>query len=357
MKANLPLIVGLPGLEITPAQRETLDGISPAGIILFSRNIDNPNQVRELVLTIRDMDPRPFVCIDLEGGAVNRLTSLWGALPSPSEAALSGLKGVQALGEATGAACRALGIHLNLAPVVDLERPNGLVSRQGRTLSPSAERTATLARTFSEKMGTWAVSGCIKHFPGLGAIEIDTHEDLPTLDHRVEDLDEHLGVFAALSWDIPTVMVGHIVAPALGENEKPASLSRHIVSLALDLPGRPVVLSDDLEMGALEGFGALPELVLAALRARNHGVLVCQAFDRLGEIADVLRNEAVADPNFADVLDEGRSRLGTLARDLCRKAAAVPAPDDATVAQLWEKARRATAGNNQARKEGQDEGK
>ncbi len=342
-QTSLPLVVGLPGLEITTAEKKTLDRIKPAGIILFARNVESPDQVRELVYSVRDMEPRPFVCVDLEGGMVNRLTALWGDLPSPSEAAASGMKGIQALGDAAGAACRALGIHLDLAPVIDLERPDGLIARQGRTLSASAERSATLARAFSEKMGAWAVSGCIKHFPGLGAIEVDTHEDLPTLDHRVEDLDEHLGVFAALSSDIPIVMVGHVVAPVLGENEKPASLSRHIVQLAVDLPGRPVVLSDDLEMGALEGFGDLPELVSAALRARNHGVLVCQAFDRLEEIADHLLREADEDLTFADVLDEGRSRLGTLARDLCRQAAAVPAPDDATVAQLWEKARKAAA--------------
>jgi len=337
---SLPLIVGIPGLEITTAERKTLDRVRPAGIILFARNIKDPDQVRDLVHSVRDMEPRPFICVDLEGGMVNRLTALWGDLPSPSKAAESGMKGIQALGEAAGAACRALGIHLDLAPVIDLERPNGLIARQGRTLSPSAERSATLARAFSEKMGAWAVSGCIKHFPGLGALEVDTHEDLPTLDHRVEDLDEHLGVFAALSADIPIVMVGHVVAPVLGESEKPASLSRHIVQLAIDLPGRPVVLSDDLEMGALEGFGDLPQLVAAALRARNHGVLVCQAFDRLEEIAEYLRRESDEDPTFTNALDEGRTRLGTLARDLCLQAAAVPAPDDATVAQLWEKARK-----------------
>ncbi|RLE36484.1 MAG: hypothetical protein DRJ61_00665 [Acidobacteria bacterium] len=349
MTASLPLVVGLPGLEITETERETLDQVKPAGIILFARNIESPDQVRELVHSVRDMDPRPFICVDLEGGLVNRLTSLWGALPSPSEAAAAGMKGIQALGDATGAACRALGIHLDFAPVVDLERPDGLIALQGRTLSTSAERSATLARAFCEKMDTWAVSGCIKHFPGLGAVKIDTHEALPTLDHRIEDLDEHIGVFAALSSDIPIVMVGHVVVPVLGESDSPASLSRHIVQLAIDLPGKPVVLSDDLEMGALEGLGSLPELVTAALRAQNHGALVCQAFDQLEEIADHLRREANEDPIFADILNEGRSRLGTLSRDLCLQAAAVPAPDDETVAQLWEKARKAVRTSNAQR--------
>lgn len=338
--AGLPLIVGVPGLDLGETERAVLDRVRPAGVILFARNVADPRQVRDLIDGLKECEPRPFVCIDLEGGVVNRLSGLWGDLPSPSEAAAAGLRAVQALGDAAGAACRALGIHLDLAPVVDLERPGGLIAAQGRTLAPEAERSAKFARAFAEKMNDWAVAGCIKHFPGLGPVEIDTHESLPVLGHRIEDLDEHLGVFAALSNEIPVVMIGHVVMPALGESKKPASLSRHIVRLAVDLPGRPVVLSDDLEMGALDGFGDLPDRVTAALKARNHGVLVCNSWDRLDEIADHLREEASRDPAFAAILDEGGARLGTLGRDLCRKAAAVPAPDDETVAQLWEASRK-----------------
>lgn len=339
-----PLVVGLSGTSLSEDAIDVLERVRPAGIILFSRNIESREQIHDLVAAIRDLDPRPFLCVDLEGGMVNRLTSIWGDLPSPSDAAEAGILAVQALGNAAGAACRALGIHLDLAPVIDLERPDGLIARQRRSLSFSAERSVTLARTFGEAMAGWAVGGCLKHFPGLGAIPVDTHEVLPILDHRIEDLDEHVGAFAALSTDVPIVMVGHVIAPALGELERPSSLSRTIVQLALDLPGKPVVLSDDLEMGALSGWGDLPDLVIAALRARNHGVLVCSAFDRLDEIADRLRSEAEKDPVFAQTLDEQRARMGTLTRDLCRQTAAVPAPDDETVAQLWDRARKAVEG-------------
>jgi beta-N-acetylhexosaminidase len=317
-----------------------LEQVRPSGIILFSRNIDTPEQASDLVDSLNELDPRPFVCVDLEGGAVNRLAALWGTLPSPSRAAAAGRRAIRALGEATGAACRCLGIHLNLAPVIDLEHPEGLIARQSRTLSEDPERVATLARVFAEGLAAWCVSGCLKHFPGIGAATLDTHLELPVVELDAADMERHLGVFAALSDTIPIVMVGHVVVPSLGDPERPASLSPTIVDRAASLPGSPVVLSDDLEMDALAAWGDLPERVVAALSARSHGALVCKAFDQLELIRDTLDHAVTSDPGFATRVRATTARLGTLRRDLCRTTASVPAPDAATVEQLWERARR-----------------
>jgi len=221
--------------------------------------------------------------------------------------------------------------------VVDLDRPDGVISDQERCLSGDPERVVVLARLFREGLNTWGVEGCLKHFPGLGAVPIDTHEDLPTLD--IDGRDPHLQVFVTLSAEIPVVMVGHAVAPGLGDPDRPASLSRTVIDQAVSLPGSPVVLTDDVEMGALAGWGDLPDRVLDALRARNHGVLVCQAFDRLLEIADHIEREVASERRFSSRFDDTVVRLGTLRRDLCQKAAAIPAPDETTVAQLWDAAR------------------
>jgi hypothetical protein len=94
-------------------------------------------------------------------------------------------------------------------------------------------------------------------------------------------------------------------------------------------------------MGALNNWGDLPQRVVAALRAHNHGVLVCKAFDRLEEIAAHLQEEIASDGAFGAQVDDLAARLGTLRRDLCRTAAAVPAPHESAVAQLWEEARKA----------------
>ncbi len=336
-----PLIVGVPGLQLTESEFAILENVRPAGIILFSRNIATAEQTRELVASFKELEPRPFVAVDLEGGQVNRLCTLWGDLPSPSAAARAGRRAVRELGEAAGASCRALGIHLDLAPVVDLDRPEGLIPLQGRCFGHDPERVATLARVFNDGLAAWGVAGCLKHFPGLGSVVADTHEELPTL--AGDNHEEHMAVFSALSREIPLVMVGHAIAPAVGDADRPASLSRRAVDRAVHLPGSPVILSDDLEMGALSGMGSLPDLVVEALRARNHGVLVCKAFDQLPAIMALIDEASEADSTFAARLAETTSRLGTLARDLLRNAAAVPVPLDETVAQFWERARRSVA--------------
>ncbi len=341
MTEVLPLIVGIPGTGLSSSEFAVLESVRPAGVILFARNISSAPQVRSLVANIEDLEPRPFVAVDLEGGLVNRLSSLWGQLPSPAAAAAAGRRAVRDLGEAAGAACRALGIHLDFAPVIDLDRPGGLIPSQERCLSDDPERVASLARVFHEGLSAWGVEGCLKHFPGLGGVDVDTHVALPTL--PFEDHNPHLQAFVSLSCDIPLVMVGHAIAPDLGDATRPASLSRTVVDQAAELPGSPIILSDDLEMGAIANLADLPILVVKAIRARNHGILVCNAFDRLQEIADLIDDTSRSDPGFKTRVNAAAARLGTLRRDLCQKAAAVPRPDDETVAQLWHQAR-STAG-------------
>jgi beta-N-acetylhexosaminidase len=233
-----------------------------------------------------------------------------------------------------------LGIHLNLAPVVDLRCPDGLMGREGRCLGDEAERVSTLARIYTEGLVSWGVGGCLKHFPGIGAVPQDTRQELPVLDLDSGSLDLHVSVFASLSEMVPVVMMAHVVVPSLGDTERPASLSPAAVERAASLPGSPVVISDDLEMGALDAWGDLPDRVVHALRARNHGILVSTAFDRLSEIAFALRSEAETDDLVAGRIAQTEARLGTLRRDLCQRFAALPAPDEATVEQLWERARR-----------------
>jgi beta-N-acetylhexosaminidase len=334
----MPLVVGLPGPTLETDQAEVLERVQPAGVILFERNIVTADQVRELTAELAVLDPRPFVAIDLEGGLVNRLRPIWGELPSPAAAAAAGRKAVRALGEAAGAACRSLGVHLDLAPVVDLERPSAFIAGQQRCFAPDPQRVVVLARLFTDGLASWGVRGCLKHFPGLGEIGPDTHVELPLLPLDGTALEPHLEVFTELSVDVPIVMVGHTVVPGLGDSDRPASLSPTVVRRATELPGSPIVLSDDIEMGALSSCGDLPELVEAALAARNHGVLVCRAFDRLPEIAAHLTERMAADSSLSGRMLEMAACMGTLRRDLLRYSAAVPAPDDATVIQLWQRA-------------------
>jgi beta-N-acetylhexosaminidase len=229
--------------------------------------------------------------------------------------------------------------------VIDLARPEGRIFRENRCLADQPERVATLAAVFAEGLAAWCVGACLKHFPGIGAVEVDTHQTLPSLDLSEERLGPHLTAFSSLSETIPVVMMAHVIVPALGDARTPASLCQDVVQRAATLPGSPVVLTDDLEMGAIAGLGTLPELVIRALAAGNHGVLVCHAFDRLEEIADEIASSSEEGSRMRSRLDELTARLGTLRRDLCRRAASVPAPDSATVEQLFKRAWREVEGS------------
>jgi len=339
----MPLVVGVPGVRLEAAEREVLEWVRPAGIILFARNIVSAEQTRALVEQLRELETAPFLAVDLEGGIVNRFSTLWGDLPTPAEAGKAGRRAVRALGEAAGAACRRLGVHVDLAPVVDLECPGGCLGGQGRCFSDDPERVVVLARLFNEGLAAWGVTGCSKHFPGLGWVGPDTHEELPLLDPGDDELARQIGVFEQLGPDFPAVMMAHVVVPGLGDSDRPASLSPTIVEKAAGLPGSPVVLSDDIEMGALAEWGDLPERVAAAFAARNHGVLVCKSFDRLDDIVGHLNDLLSTDSRISSRIAEMAARMGTLRNEVRQKAAAVPAPDDATVAQLWNHARKEAA--------------
>ncbi len=337
---TLPLIVGLPGTGLDSGAATLLQEVRPAGVILFGRNVLSTPQVTDLTRSVRDLPGAPFVAVDLEGGMVNRLAGLWGTLPSPTRACAAGRRAVRALGEAAGAACRLLGIHLDLAPVVDLAVPEGLIAAQGRCFSDDPERTATLAGVFLEGLHSWCVRGCAKHYPGLGPVGQDTHETLPELDLSPDELARQELPFLRIAGKAGAVMMAHVRVPALAGPTLPASLSPAIVERAASLPGGPVVLSDDLDMGALAGFGTLAEVAEAALLAGNHGLLICNSWEPLPGVAEHLRRRAAEESALRARLEQAVARLLTLSRDMCRTFASEPAPDGATVAQLWEQARR-----------------
>ncbi len=336
----MPLIVGVPGTTLSSDELSVLERVQPAGVILFSRNIETAEQTRNLVAEFRQLEPRPFVAVDLEGGLVNRLSAVWGDLPTPAAAGAAGERAVRALGQAAGAACRNLSIDLDLAPAVDLSCPGGCLCEQERCLSDDPNRAGELAKVFVEGLAEWGVTGCAKHFPGLGPVPGDTHEELPVLDLNAEELQRHLSVFEELGPIIPVVMVGHVVVPGLGEADRPASLSRTVVERAATLPGSPVVIADDLEMGALDNYGSMAERVEAAIHARNHGVLICNAFDQLEPIMAHLTELGGVDSTISTRMQEMSARMGTLRTEVRQRAAAVPAPSDSTVEELWQHARR-----------------
>jgi len=312
--------VGIAGPALDPSERAILERHPPRAVVLFKRNIESERQVADLALEIGTLPARPFLAIDQEGGPVDRLRDLAGPFPSFHGAAKAGL--ARRAGELAAEACARLGVRVDLAPVVDRRLPGAGESVLGeRTAAEEPDRIIAAARNFLQGLHSRGVAGCLKHFPGLGRAGRDTHRALPFLpdDEREEERD--LAPFRALKDVAAAIMVSHA---ARARDRLPASLSPDTATRLLrDRVGfEGVAFSDDLEMGALAEFGALPQRAAAAIRAGCDLALVCSRLEEYPEC--VARAEAeVPAPRLA----EASRRNDVFVQRLRSLERAAPPPD------------------------------
>ena len=269
------LCVGLPA---EPEEAEALklyEKYPPGMVILFAHNIRSGSQVRALCRTIHDLPGNPLIVIDQEGGRVNRLKGLFGDLPGAAEYGSRPLKKIEALAREWGACLADLGVDADFAPVADVGPAAAGTGLEGRTLGDTPEEVIPRARAFIRGLHLGGVYSCIKHFPGLGASTLDSHQHLPRMDLGLRRMQRHLRPFRALKSDAPMVMVAHGVYPALDASETPSSLSRPVISLLNRRPAyRGLIVSDDLEMGALKRYGSLTRRAELSLKAGCHMVII-----------------------------------------------------------------------------------
>jgi len=311
------LLCGVPGPALDDEERRTLAELRPGGIILFARNVASRDQLRSLVGELRALPWRPYVSADVEGGRVNRLQAVVGPLPSPARAAAGRAPAVQALGEAIGAACAHFGIDVAFAPVVDVARSGGWLEGEDRCLGREVEAVTALAGAFLSGLERYGVAGCLKHYPGLGSGRVDSHQDLPLLDDTVAC---ERRIFAALARPERAIMVAHALAPALAEGVLPSSLSPEVVG-GVRTFHRGVVIADDLAMGALAGFGGLPERAAAALLAGCDQAPICNDMAARTAVVAALRRWSRRDPGLAARLRASARVVSTFGRgELCEVA-------------------------------------
>jgi beta-N-acetylhexosaminidase len=312
--------VGIAGPTIGPSEQAILERYPPRAVVLFKRNIESERQVADLAADIGTLPGRPFLAIDQEGGPVDRLRELAGPFPSFHEAARSGL--AREAGELAAEACARVGVRLDLAPVVDRRLPGAGESVLGeRTAAEEPDRIIAAARDFLEGLHSRGVSGCLKHFPGLGRAGRDTHRALPFLPEDEQEEDRDLAPFRALKDVAGAIMVSH----AAGARDRlPASLSPDTATRLLrgGVGFEGVAFSDDLEMGALAEFGDLARRSAAAILAGCDLALVCSRLEEYPEC--VARAEAeVPAPRLA----EASRRIDVFVQRLRALERAAPPPD------------------------------
>jgi beta-N-acetylhexosaminidase len=271
----------IPGTTITPELRSLAREFSLGGVIWFSRNIEAPEQVAELSRDAQSLATELplWVSVDQEGGRVARLKAPFTVWPPM---ATLGRSGDPALATRFAAALadelRAVGITLDYAPVLDIHTnpKNPIIG--DRALGETAEMVATLGAAVVRGLQDNGVAACGKHFPGHGDTAVDSHLELPLVEHPPDRIRrvECVPFRAAIKAGVAFIMTAHILVPSL-DQERPATLSRRIVYDLLrdELDFGGVILSDDLEMKAIAATWAVPEAAVLAIAAGCDGLLIC----------------------------------------------------------------------------------
>jgi len=303
-QAGQLLIMGFDGAQPTPGLRQMLVMLKPGGVILFARNILDARQTWELLRACRETVETPmFLCVDMEGGTVDRLKNA--IAPAPSAEAVAKTKDkkmFRAHGRLIGEEVRAVGFNTDFAPVLDLSFAASRSVLASRTVSDDPKQAVSYAREFLKGLGEARVLGCGKHFPGLGEGNLDSHEMLPLISKSWKRLwAEDLYPYRALRRVMPFVMVAHAAYPAVTKSGIPASLSIKWMTeiLRRKIGYRGLVISDDLEMGGVQASAPIDEAAVETLRAGADMFLVCHNEAHVWRTYEAVVREAEHDPRFA----------------------------------------------------------
>ena len=275
------LIAGFNGHHLTPEMRALAREFGLGGVILFARNVAEPEQVAELAFDASRLTPDLpcWVSVDQEGGRVARLKKPFTEWPPMATLGRSGdVRLAERFARALAAELKSVGITLDYAPVLDVHtNPKNPVIGD-RALAEQADLVGRLGAAIVRALQAEGIAACGKHFPGHGDTSTDSHVELPLVEHPPERLrDTEFAPFrAAIDAGVATIMTAHVLVPSLDE-KRPASLSPRIVHELLreELKFEGVILSDDLEMKAVAAEFAVPSAAVMAIQAGCDGVLIC----------------------------------------------------------------------------------
>lgn len=279
-----PLMIDLLGTSVTPEERELMRHPLVGGVILFTRNYVDPEQLTQLVAAIHaERRPPLIVAVDHEGGRVQRFRTGFSILPPArrigkefDQDARAGLELARQMGWLMAAELRSHGIDISFAPCVDLDY--GVSEIIGdRSFHARSDVVGQLAVAYMRGMREAGMAATAKHFPAHGAVVADSHLTLPVDRRDLPDLADDIAPYTRLIANgLPAIMVAHVLFPHLGS--EPASLSSRWIRDVLrgDLRFQGVVFADDLSMGgAAAAYGDIVTRARQALAAGCDMLPVC----------------------------------------------------------------------------------
>lgn len=285
-----PLMIDIAGTELTDLDRERLCHPLVGGIILFTRNYSNPDQLVALTAAIHALrSPQLLIAVDHEGGRVQRFRD--GFTRLPAMAALgklwevdpeAALKAANQVGYVLASELRARGVDYSFTPVLDLDYgPSRVIGDRAFHRQPVA--IIALAKAFGEGLHQAGMGSCGKHYPGHGYVIPDSHVELPVDDRPFEAMQEDMAPYRQLPLD--GVMAAHVIYNCMDCNTAVFS-NKWISYLRNDIKFDGVVFTDDLSMAGAGVVGGMLNRVEMAYNAGCDMLLVCNAPDVVGDVLD-----------------------------------------------------------------------
>jgi len=306
------ILTGVPGKELDSKTVKLFRRIQPGGFILFGRNIESPAQLRKLIDDLRGLSEiEPIITVDQEGGRVSRLRQIGNEPPNAQQLRdKDDVDLIRRHGDITGRLLRVFGFNLDLCPVLDISfDDNADNSLRGRCYGKTVEQVVRNAGAFNDPMRKQGIASCGKHFPGYSAAKSDAHYELPRIDRTREQLNENeLAVFKEFVDRVDSMMICHGWYPCFEAEKTPATLSRRIVTdlLRNELGFDGLVMTDDLDMGAILTGYRLEDTIRLAIAAGNDMTMICH---RIPEIENVQRFLAASPADQIDRALENVARF------------------------------------------------
>src|SRR6266516_4746707 len=286
------IMTGVSGKELDAETARLFGRVQPGAFILFGRNLQSATQLRKLIDDLRDLsDIEPIITVDQEGGRVSRLRRIGNEPPNAQQLRdKSDLDLIRRHGDITGRLLRIFGFNLDLCPVLDISfNDDAENSLYGRCYGKTVEQVVRNAGAFNEAMREQGIMSCGKHFPGYSAATSDAHYQLPRIDRTREQLDQNeLAVFRKFVDDVDSMMICHGWYPCFESKKTPATLSRRIITdlLRNELGFDGLIMTDDLDMGAILTGYQLEDTIRLVIAAGNDLAMICH---RIPEIENVHR--------------------------------------------------------------------
>lgn len=344
-------VFGFDEPHITPEVSDLLQKHLAGGVILFGRNITSLQQVVELnTHVIEHSKIPPIISVDQEGGRVARLRDICTKVPTMrviSDLANQHPDLPYKLSAMMAREMVSMGFNLDFAPVLDVDTNPDSPVIGDRSFSREAQRVADLGSTFIRGMQDAGMAACGKHFPGHGDTNIDSHLDLPVVHHTMSRLDnvELLPFQSAIAANVATMMTAHVLMPSIDPNY-PATLSPIILQnlLRKKLGYQGLIISDDLEMKAVEDRYEIKEMVRLGLLAGIDLFLICKTISKVHEAIGAVHELLAAGEVPLERVNEALSRIATMKKrylgkievpELAEAQKMVRCAPHLALAQLW----------------------